>query len=191
MNSKNATAAAGVLAAVLCTCLSTDGSPAPEAEAVPHRLQNLSARARVQSGEDVIIAGFIIRGEAPKQLLVRAVGPSLNINGAPLPGRLADPTLELWAQGGSTPIATNDNWRDSQQANAIAASGLAPSADPESAVLATLPVGNYTAVVRGRDNQSGLGLVEVFDVDGALGGKLANISARARVDSATTFSSPG
>jgi hypothetical protein len=112
-----------------------------------------------------------------KMVLLRGIGPSLGNFGVPDP--LADPVMELHGPAGFTTI-TNDNWRDTQQA-AIEATGLAPSNDLESAILATLPPGNYTAIVKGKNNGVGVGLVEAYDLDQAATSKLANISTRAFV----------
>jgi hypothetical protein len=136
---------------------------------------------RVQVGDKAGIGGFIITGSTPKQVIVRAIGPSLshfNISGA-----LADPVLELHGPSGFTTL-TNDNWKvpASNQA-AVAATGLAPTDDLESALVATLAPGSYTAVVRGNPitSASGVALVEVYDLSPAAG-TLSNISTRAFVD---------
>jgi hypothetical protein len=150
----------------------TGGAPAP-----PSKLVNISTRMRVQTGDNVLIGGFIVTGTAPKQVIVRAIGPSLNVNGTPVAGRLQDTTLELFGPGGS--IATNDNWRSTQEA-AIIASTVPPPNDLESAIVATLPANStgYTAIVRGAGNTSGVGLVEVFDLNRDADSQLANISTR-------------
>jgi len=144
----------------------------PAAEAI-----NLSSRMRVEPGDNVGIGGFIITGSAPKQVLLRAIGPSLT--GAGVPDVLTDPVLELHGPAGFTTIS-NDNWRDTQSA-AIQATGLAPTNDFESAVLVTLNPGAYTAIVKGRNNTSGVALAELYDLDQAAGSKLGNISTRAFV----------
>ena len=131
----------------------------------------------VQTGDQVGIGGFIITGSAPKQVLLRAIGPSLT--GFGVPNALADPVMELHGPTGFVTI-TNDNWKDTQQA-AIMATGIPPSNDLESAILATLPPGNYTAIVRGKNNTTGVALVEVYDLNQAAASKLANISTRAFV----------
>jgi subtilisin-like proprotein convertase family protein len=149
-------------------------TPAPGPQSV-----NLSTRMRVQPGDNAGIGGFIITGAAPKHLLLRAIGPSLTQSG--VPNALADPVLELHGPGGFVTI-TNDNWRDDpvQQA-AILATGIAPTDNLESAIDATLNPGAYTAVVRGKNNTSGVGLVEIYDLSQAVLAKLANISTRALV----------
>jgi hypothetical protein len=132
---------------------------------------------RVQVGDKVGIGGFIITGSTPKHVIVRGIGPSLNQFG--IVDALADPILELHGPSGFT-TKINDNWRDTQEA-AIQATGLAPTNDLESAIDATLAPGAYTAVVRGKNNASGVALVEVYDLDPS-SGKLGNISTRAFVD---------
>ena len=133
----------------------------------------------VQTGENIGIGGFIISGSAPKHLLLRAIGPSLSPLG--VPDVLADPVLELHGPGPFAPI-TNDNWReDSSQEAAILATGIAPTSNLESAIDVTLNPGAYTAMVRGKNNTSGVGLIEVYDLSQAVLAKLANISTRAFV----------
>ena len=94
------------------------------------------------------------------KVIVRAIGPSLTSFG--VPGALQDPTLELHDGTGAI-IATNDNWRDTQE-NEIEATGLAPTDDRESAIVATITPGNYTAIVRGTNDTTGVGLVEVYNI---------------------------
>lgn len=126
----------------------------------PGLLLNTSARARVLTGGDVLIGGFILGGNAPSHILVRVLGPSLTSFG--VSGALQDPDLELH-DGSGTTIAFNEDWKDTQQAQ-IQATGLAPSDDRESAILATLPPGNYTAIVRGKGGTTGVGLVEIYNL---------------------------
>ena len=148
-------------------------TPAPPAQAV-----NLSTRMQVGTDENVGIGGFIITGTALKHVLIRAIGPSL---AQFVPDALADPVLELHGPGGFVTI-TNDNWRDDPVQEAlILASGIPPTNDLESAIDATLNPGNYTAIVRGNNNTSGVALVEVYDLDSAVLAKLGNISTRAFV----------
>jgi len=150
----------------------------PSASATPAaQTVNLSTRMLVLTGDQVGIGGFIITGSAPKQVLLRGIGPSLSNFGVPNP--LADPTMELHGPSGFVTL-NNNNWRDTQEAE-IQATGLAPTNDLESAILATLPPGNYTAIVKGVNNGTGVGLVEVFDLDQAADSKLGNISTRAFV----------
>jgi hypothetical protein len=133
----------------------------------------------VQTGDNVGIGGFIITGElATKRVIVRAIGPSLTAFG--VPNALADPVLELHGPAGFTTII-NNNWRDTQQAE-IQATGIPPTNDLESAIVATLDPGAYTAIVRGNGNTSGVALVEVYDLNPSNGAKLANLSTRAFVN---------
>jgi hypothetical protein len=111
-------------------------------------------------------------------VIVRAIGPSLT--GSGVPDALADPVLELHGPAGFVTI-TNDNWRDTQEAE-IQATGVAPTNNLESAIVATLAPGNYTAIVRGKNNTSGVALVEVYDLNPSNGSKLGNISTRAFCD---------
>ncbi len=129
----------------------------------------------VETGDNVLIGGFIVYGSGQKTVAVRAIGPSL-----PLPGTLNDPVLELHDASGAL-IATNDNWRSSQEAEIVAA-GLAPADDRDSALIATVNTGNYTAVVRGANNATGVALVEVYDLDGETPtARLGNIATRGRI----------
>lgn len=147
------------------------------------QLGNISTRLSVGTGDNVLIGGFIINGTQPKKVIVRAIGPSLSQYG--VPGVLADPTLELHDGSGAL-IATNDNWQTTQiggiitsdQSTEIQNSGLAPSQAAESAIIATLQPGNYTAIVRGKNNTTGVALVEGYDLDRTVDSKLANISTR-------------
>jgi hypothetical protein len=143
---------------------------------VPVSLANISTRLRVETGSSVLIGGFIITGAEPKKVIVRAIGPSL-----PLSGALADPILELRNSSGGL-IAVNDNWRSDQEAEIIATT-IPPSNDLESAIVATLPANNaaYTAIVRGVNNGTGIGLVEAYDLNRTVDSKLGNISTRGLV----------
>ena len=156
-----------------------DGSDIGAFEVQVLALGNISTRMFVETGDNVLIGGFIVTGTQPKKVIVRAIGPSLNINGIPLPGTLANPTLEL--QGPDGLIASNDDWRSTQETEIIA-SGVPPTNDLESAIVATLPASptgiGYTAVMSGVNNTIGVGLVEVYDLSGLVDSKLANISTR-------------
>ncbi len=143
------------------------------------RFLNISTRLRVQSGDKVLIGGFILTGATPAEVLLRAIGPSLEANGQPIEGRLANPTLELFQ--GNTLLASNDNWQESQKA-AIEATGLAPLNTLESAIVRTLDPGAYTMVVRGVNDGTGIGLVEAYDLSAADGERFANISTRGLVE---------
>ena len=151
------------------------GQPAPGA------LLNISTRMRVLTGEQVLIAGFIITGTDPKNVIIRGRGPSLSGVGV----TLADPTLEL--HQGSATLATNDNWKindrtgQSQQAT-IEATTIPPTNDLESAIVMTLHPGPYTAILAGRNQGTGVGVVEVYDLAQAANSQLANISTRGFVD---------
>ena len=137
-------------------------------------LTNISTRASVQTGQGVTIAGFIVTGGNTKQVVIRGLGPTLtNFN---VTGALADPTLGLY-DGSGTPISSNNDWKDSQQAE-IQATGLAPSFDLESAILITLGSGTYTAVLSGNNGTTGAGLVEIYDTTGAVLSELTNVSTR-------------
>lgn len=137
---------------------------------------NISSRSRVGTGDNVMIGGFIITGTTNKRVIVRAIGPSLPQF---VPNPLANPTLELHGSNGAL-ITSNDNWRDTQETEIIE-SELAPTNDLESAIIATLAPGSYTAIVQGNSGASGAGLVEVYDLESATASTLANISTRALV----------
>jgi hypothetical protein len=142
----------------------------------PAQLLNISTRLKVQTGDNVGIGGFIITGNAPKKVIARGIGPSLTAVG--VPGALQDPTLELHNASGI--IAVNDNWKDNQQAE-IEATGIPPRNDLESAIVATLAPANYTVVLRGKNGTTGIGVVEMYDLDVMSDSKLANISTRGLV----------
>ena len=163
------------------------------------RVGNISTRSRVLTGDNVMIGGFIIGGSTPLRVLVRSRGPSMA--GAPffVPGTLANPLLRLFS--GQTVIAQNDNWQDPpncsgfpcEGAAQIASTGLdpcqpnpgqpgsSPNCNLESTILITLPPGAYTAIVTGADGGTGVGLVEVFEVDDSIEAELSNISTRSFV----------
>jgi hypothetical protein len=132
-------------------------------EPVTEKLRNISARGLVGTGDDVLIGGFIVGGNAlaNNAVIVRAIGPSLAQGG--VTNSLADPTLELHNAGGAI-VASNDDWQDTQEAQ-ITAIGLAPTNPNESAIYATLPAGNYTGVVRGTGDTTGTALVEVYSIN--------------------------
>ena len=153
-------------------------SPSPTPTATPFfpvQLGNISTRLSVGTDENVAIGGFIVTGSEPKEVIVRAIGPTLA-----LAGSLADPFLELHDASGSI-IASNDNWQESANKQAIIDSGLAPANDNESAILMTLDPGTYTAIGRGVNGTTGIALVEVYDLDRTVDSKLANISTRGLV----------
>jgi hypothetical protein len=140
------------------------------------RLTNISTRLRVGVDANVAIGGFILRGAEAKRVILRASGPAL---ASALPGTLSDPVLELYDSAGR-PVASNDNWQSSAQAGEIAGSGFAPGNPLEAAIVATLPSGSYTAIVRGANGAQGIGLVEGYELDGN-STRLVNLSTRGRV----------
>ena len=123
------------------------------------KLANISTRGFINTGDDVMIGGFIIGGNEPAKILVRAIGPTLTDFG--VQGALADPTLELHDANGGT--ISNDDWRETQESEIIATT-IPPNKDREPAILATLVPGNYTAIVRGKNNTTGIGLVEAYNL---------------------------
>jgi hypothetical protein len=147
----------------------------------PSQLLNISTRMRVLTGEQVLIAGFIITGSDPKDVIIRGIGPSLSQFFA---GVLADPTLDLFQ--GNTLLESNDNWKvrsdgSSQQAT-VAATGIPPSNDLESAIVRTLQPGAYTAILRGKGDTTGIGVVEAYDLNQTANSKFGNIATRGFVD---------
>jgi hypothetical protein len=145
--------------------------------ASPSQLLNISTRIRVETGDDALIGGFIITGNAAKKVIIRALGPTLAQFG--LTDLLENPTVELRAANASLLMSNND-WKDTQRTE-IEASGFAPTNDSESAIITTLSPANYTAVVRGHENTTGIGIVEVYDLDRTVDSRLANISSRGLV----------
>lgn len=137
------------------------------------QLQNLSTRMQVRTGDNVLISGFIVTGANPKKVLIRGVGPSL-----PVSGQLTDPVLELFDGAGAS-IGKNDNWRDSQEQE-IKDTTIPPTNSLESALVRTVPPGNYTAVLNGKNDGTGVGLMEVYDLS-QTASQLGNISTRGLV----------
>lgn len=166
----------GVLGTFQVTAPASTPTPTPRPPSQA-QLLNISTRMQVQTGDNVLIGGFIITGNAPKKVLLRAIGPSLGLQG--VKGALADPLLELHAKDGSL-ITSNDDWKATQQAE-IEATGAAPSNDLESAIIATLDPDSYTAIVSGKAGTTGVGLVEGYDLDQPADSQLANISTRGLV----------
>lgn len=150
-------------------------TPTPTPPAGPTRLANISTRAVVGTGANVLIGGFIVTGTESKKVIVRGIGPSL-----PMPGKMLNPMLEIHDPSGAV-IATNDNWEQNENSAEIANSGVAPTNPSESAILMDLAPGSYTAVLSGVNQTTGTAVVEVYDLDGAADSKLANISTRAFV----------
>ena len=141
---------------------------------------NISTRLRIEAGDNVAIGGFMITGNTPKMVAIRGIGPSLQSAGFPTDA-LSDPVLELRGSDNSL-IATNDNWRDnSDSATELQILGLAPQFESESAILIILPPAIYTASVSGKNGGTGIGLVEVYDLDATNGSQLTNISTRGLV----------
>ena len=139
------------------------------------RLANISARLAVGIGDNVLIGGFIITGSQPKKIVVRALGPLL-----PVSENLADPVLALHSSSGL--VATNDNWRDTQQSELKAS--IPPTNDYDSAIVRTVKPGAYTAVLAGKGGTTGVGLLEIYDLELNPDSSLANISTRGFVGTA-------
>ncbi|MEY2510776.1 MAG: hypothetical protein QOE26_1539 [Verrucomicrobiota bacterium] len=143
--------------------------------AAPTLLANVSTRLPAAADPNALIAGFILTGTQPKKVIVRAIGPSLN-----LPGQLANPTLELFS--GNTLLGSNDDWQNQPAADkqAVIDSTIPPTNTLESALVRTLPANgtNYTAIVRGANNTTGIAVVQVYDLDTTVDSRLANISTR-------------
>jgi hypothetical protein len=131
-------------------------------QAVASKLPNISTRALAGTGSDIVIAGFILgHNSGDDRIVVRGIGPSLTAVG--VPNALANPTLELRNSDGSL-LSSNNDWRDDpDQAAELTAAGLAPTNNLESGIAVTLPPGQYTALLAGLNNGTGVGLVEVYD----------------------------
>lgn len=147
----------------------------PKGPPRPRSLLNISTRLRTQGGENVLIGGFIINGSEPKEIVLRAIGPSL-----PMAGKLGDPILELYDSSG-TVIHQNNNWNAHR--TEVLATGIPPSDEHEAVIVVNLPPGSYTAVVRGVNGASGVALVEAYDLSADSNSRLANISTRGVVES--------
>ena len=153
---------------------------------ITESLADISTRAFVQTGDNVVIGGFIVEGKQSKSVLIRAIGPELTQYG--IPNALANPTLELYDVTGAL-IASNNNWATtiiggiitSNQVHEIQASGYAPSDPFESAIIVDLPAGKYTAIVRGVNNMTGVALMEVYDLSPEASSILGDLSTRAYV----------
>ena len=155
------------------------GVPAPTPPR--RRLANIATRVDVQGGQNDGIAGFIKRNDAPKRILIRALGPSIKVGGNPVAGTLQDPVLKVFDANGE--IATNDGWRSAQQAE-ITASGLAPADNREPAIILNLTGAHrsgYTAILSGAGGATGVGLVEVYDLDAESFSDLGNLATRGLV----------
>jgi uncharacterized protein YkwD len=167
VNAQNAKADYVVTGTATPTPTPTPGAPAT--------LANISTRAVVGTGENVLIGGFIVTGTQAKRVIIRGIGPSL-----PLPGKMLDPMLVLHDSSGAV-MGANDNWGLNGNSQEIIDSGIPPSNPSEPALLMNLAPGSYTAVLSGADQTTGTAVVEVYDLDPAADSKLANISTRAAV----------
>jgi hypothetical protein len=154
--------APGSYTAVLSGAGQTTGTAVVEVydldPAADSKLANISTRAAVQTGDNVLIGGLIVIGQSTADVIVRAIGPSL-----PVAGAMANPTLELRDANGGL-LASNDNWRNTQE-NAIINTGVPPTHDAESAIVTSFAPGSYTAIVRGADGTSGVAVVEVYQLN--------------------------
>ncbi len=177
------------LGSALITVTATDVDGATVAQSFqvtmvsfPAHLANLSTRVVVGQNDDALIGGFIVLGDSPKRVAIRAIGPGLT--SADVANALADPTLELHNGSGDL-LATNDNWQDAPNVQEIIDAGLAPTKAKESVILMTLPTTTngsvYTAVIHGVGGTGGTGLVEVYDLDAGPGSAILNISTRGEV----------
>lgn len=169
---------------VTVTATDFDGASVPQTFTVnviaaPGRLVNLSTRMQVGTGDNALIGGFIMRGASPKRLMIRGMGPSSGV-----PGALANPFLEL-RDGSGASIASNDNWGDAPNKQEISDNGFAPASPNESVIFTTVPSNTtnafYTVILTGVNNGTGIGLVEVYDLDSGPGSTLLNISTRGPV----------
>ena len=149
-------------------------SPAPD---TPGRLINISTRMHVGTGNEVLIGGFIIQGDVFKTVILRAIGPSLSNSG--LTGALQDPQMELYDSTGAL-LESNDDWQQSVDSGEIISTGLAPADPREAAIVVRLAPGNYTTIISGVNNTTGIGLVESYTLD-TNASHAANISTRGRV----------
>ncbi len=174
-------------ATITVTATDVDGAQVSQSFVVsmianPVRVANISTRALVGALDAALIGGFIVAGDTPKLVAVRAIGPSLA--GVGIGNPLANPSLELHDGTGAL-IASNDNWQDAANAQDLVDLGLAPTEPNESAILTTIPASStglaYTAVVQGPGGSSGVGLVEVYDLDSGPGASVLNISTRSDV----------
>jgi hypothetical protein len=155
-------------------------TPTPSPTPTPAQALNLSTRMRVDIGDKAVIAGFIITGNTAKDVVIRGLGPSLVNSNVPAATLLNDPYLELHGPNGSI-IFTNDNWVDSPQRSQFENTVFKPTDNRESVILATLQPGNYTAILTGVAQTTGIGLIEVYDNNQGANSVLANISTRGYV----------
>lgn len=169
------------LAAALA--LSPAGGLSAATTQTPGHLLNISTRARIGVGDDVVVCGFVITGEASRKVLVRVLGPSLRQFG--VADAVADPSMQVIPVGGNTPIAANDNWRDGDAA-AVTATGLAPYDPLDCALILDLAPGAYTALISGRNGGTGIALAEVYDLDEPAVGATVPAKNAATVSGTTT-----
>jgi hypothetical protein len=153
------------------------GTPTATPTATPAQALNISTRLRVDTGDKVMIGGFIITGNQAKPIVMRGMGPSLANAGIPAAAVLKDPVIELRGASGAL-IVSNDNWKDSPQRAQIEGTIFQPTDDREAVILATLPPAAYTVILKGANDTSGIGLVEIYDNNSAIDSELANISTR-------------
>ncbi len=156
---------------VVYKLVSTTPSPA---------LLNLSTRLQVKSGENVLIGGFIVSGSENEEVVLRGIGPSLQVDGKPLAGSLTNPRIDLYDSTGAL-ISSNDDWMDGLLSGQISALDLAPADDLESALLAQLAPGSYTVILSAADGGTGIGLVELYATDPAQAANPINLSSRGLV----------
>jgi sugar lactone lactonase YvrE len=147
------------------------------ARASANNLLNLSTRAFVGTQTGVLIGGFILQGTAQATLVLRAIGPSLTAQG--ISGAVEDPSLELHDSSGAL-LVSNDNWQSGPDGAAIQRTGLAPTDPHESAIRTTVPAGAYTAIVSGVAGTSGVGLMEIYDLQQTTS-RAGNLSTRGTV----------
>ncbi|HMG06354.1 MAG TPA: sialidase family protein [Chthoniobacterales bacterium] len=153
-------------------------TPAPS----PAQALNISTRLRVETGDKVMIAGFIVTGKTAKPLILRGIGPSLTAVGVPGDQVLLDPVLELHGPGGV--FIQNDNWKDSPFRSQFEGTRFQPTDDREAVIVATVQPGAYTAVLTGKGQTTGVALVEAYDIDASTDSQLANVSTRGFVQTA-------
>jgi hypothetical protein len=156
---------------------SATATPTATPTVTPAQALNISTRLRVDTGDKVMIGGFIITGNVAKPVVLRGIGPSLVDAGIPAASVLNDPVLELHGASGAL-ITSNDNWKDSPQRAQIEGTLFQPTDDREAVIVATLPPAAYTVVLKGAGNTTGVGLVEMYDDNRAVDSALANISTR-------------
>jgi hypothetical protein len=152
----------------------SETAPPSDVISCPSQLLNIGTRARVLTGDSALIGGFTITGDDPKRVIIRGIGPSTN-----LPGALANPTLQLFDSSQAL-LGSNDNW--TSNAVEVQATGIPPNHNLEAAIVARLGPGAYTAVLRGHDNTTGIGLIEIYDLNPAEHALLVNLSSRGFVD---------